>query len=429
MRLQADRFAPKRMNPLVMKSLNAIELMKLIRRHGRISRSTLASLSRLSKPTVSDQVDSLLARGLVVEVGSGDASARGGKRPTLLEFNADFGRILCVDVGAESIRFASADLMGTVLRRLELPTLPEQGAKSVIRTVKRGISGLLSGNSTNPELRLISVAVPGIVDVRNGVVLETDNVFGWRKLDIAGALSNAFRAAVHVDNDVNMAALAELHAGGDHGTGDFVLVRLNTGIGAGVVLGGRLHHGAHWAAGEIGHIVPNVRAAAGPANPRGHLESVVGADCVNRRVRKAARGMDSELAAIIRRQGGWAALQVAAERSGGTLREEIDDLTLHLACAVTNIAAMYDPELVILHGEPFPFLLERIRELTCKLIPWPIEIRLSELGADASLQGALAAGLARAYGQIASSLDAEGWSEHGVDHDNRRTVAAAGSDH
>ena len=70
------------MDPLVMKSLNAIELLKLIRQHGRISRSTLATLSRLSKPTVSDQVDSLLARELVVEVGAGNASARGGKRPT-----------------------------------------------------------------------------------------------------------------------------------------------------------------------------------------------------------------------------------------------------------------------------------------------------------------------------------------------------------
>jgi predicted NBD/HSP70 family sugar kinase len=420
------------MNPLVMKSLNAIELLKLIRRHGRISRSTLASLSRLSKPTVSDQVDSLLALRLVVEVGSGDASARGGKRPTLLEFNADFGRVLCVDVGAEWIRFASADLMGQIHGRLELPTRPKQGSKTVLKTVKRGISDLLSEDSTDQKLRLISVAVPGIVDVRNGLVIETDNVFGWRNLDVAGALSSAFSAAVHVDNDVNMAALAELHAAGDR-TGDFVLVRLNTGIGAGVVLGGALHHGAHWAAGEIGHIVPNVIAAAGPASPRGHLESVVGADCVNRRIRKAARGAGSWLPpgfmSVIRNQGGWAALEQAARRPTGPLVEIIDDLALHLASAVANIAAVYDPEMVILHGEPFPFLLGRIQELTKKLIPWPVEIRLSELGTDACLKGALAAGLARAYGQIASSLDAEGWSEHGRDHGNRRTVAAAGSDH
>ena len=417
------------MDPLVMKSLNAIELLKLIRQHRRISRSTLATLSRLSKPTVSDQVDSLLARGLVVEVGTGDASARGGKRPTLLEFNADFGRVLCVDVGSESVRFASADLMGAILCRLEFPARPEQGAKSVLRTVKRGISDLLSSDSTERKLRLISVAVPGIVDVDRGVVLETDNVFGWRNLDVAGFLNDAFGIAAHVDNDVNMAAVAELHAGGDHRADDFVLVRLNTGIGAGVVLGGALHHGAHWAAGEVGHMALNTKAAAGPASPRGYLESVVGADCVNQRIRKAARGSDSGVTSTVRRHGGWAALEKAARHPGGPLAEVIDDLTLHLACAVANIAAVYDPESVILHGEPFPFLLERIQSLTRKLIPWPIEIRLSELGADACLQGALAAGLAQAYGQIASSLDAEGWSEHGRDHSHRRTIAVAGSDH
>jgi glucokinase len=416
------------MDPLVMKSLNAIELLKLIRQHGRISRSTLATLSRLSKPTVSDQVDSLLTRGLVVEVGTGDASARGGKRPTLLEFNADFGRVLCVDVGSESVRVTSADLMGAILCRLEFPTRPEQGAKSVLRTVKRGISDLLSSDSAERKLRLISVAVPGIVDVDRGVVLETDNVFGWRNLDVAGFLSDAFGIAVHVDNDVNMAALAELHAGGDHRADDFVLVRLNTGIGAGVVLGGTLHHGAHWAAGEIGHMVLNAGAAAGPASPRGYLESIVGADRVNQRVRKAARAAGAGLSSVMRRESGWAAVGAAAHDPGGPLSEVLDDLTLHLACTVANIAAMYDPEVVILLGEPFPSLLEPIREVARKLIPWPLEIRLSALGDDASLQGALAAGLARAYGQIASSLDAEGWGDDARGHGRRTVMTATGSD-
>src|SRR3954453_4496271 len=110
MRLQPDRLLTKRVDPLVMKSLNAIELLELIRTNGPVSRAQLATCSRLSKPTVSDQVDSLLARRLVVEVGPGTAGIRGGKKPTLLEFNHGYGQILCADIGPEWMRFAAADL-------------------------------------------------------------------------------------------------------------------------------------------------------------------------------------------------------------------------------------------------------------------------------------------------------------------------------
>ena len=408
MNFHPDRLPTKRVDPLVMKSLNAIELLELVRRHGPISRAALAKVSRLSKPTVSGQVGALLAKGLVVEVGTGEASVRGGKKPTLLEFNADFGRILCVDVGPEWVRFASADLMGATLDALQLPTRPQEGAEAVLGTIKRGISELVASGSGYHQLQLISAAVPGIVDVREGMVLETDNVFGWRHLEFARKLQATFGIPVHVDNDVNMAALAELNAGGRDARRNFVLIRLSTGIGAGVVLGGTLHHGAHWAAGEIGHMVLKPEAAAGPAIPRGYLESVVGADRVERKIEKITRAASGGLAKSLKKDGQWAALQAAVKEGRGPLKEIVDELVSHLGGAVTNIAAVFDPEVIILLGEPFSILLEPIREFAGKLLPWPLEIRLSNLGEDASLKGALAAGLSRAYEQIALVLRNEG---------------------
>ncbi|MBC8165379.1 MAG: ROK family transcriptional regulator [Bryobacteraceae bacterium] len=398
MRLQSNRSPTERMNPLAMKSVNAIGLLELVRQHGRISRSTLATVSRLSKPTVSDQIDSLLGRGLVLEVGAGKSSAKGGKRPTMLEFNADFGRILCVDVGAESTGFASADIVGKVRRTLRLPTRPERGARSVLKTIRRGIAELIGSDPQAEGLRMISIAVPGIVDVRNGVVLETDNVFGWRNLALASELTGAFSLPVHVDNDVNMAAIAELKSGGNEGPRNFVLLRLDTGIGAGVVLGGAIHHGAHWAAGEIGHMVLNTPAAAGPASPRGYLESIVGADRIYERIRRAIPNIGVDK---------WAALEACSQSRRPPLLRTFDDFTLHLGSAVANVAAMYDPEAVILLGKPFPMLLGKITEVTRRLIPWPLEIRLSSLGEDASLQGALAAGLTLTYEKIAFSLQSQ----------------------
>jgi glucokinase len=391
-----------------MRSLNAIELLELVRRHAPISRAALAKISRLSKPTVSGQIDALLAKGLVVEVGTGEGSARGGKKPTLLEFNADYGRILCVDVGPEWVRFASADLMGATLHALQLPTRPQEGAEAVLATVERGISELVASEPGDYPLQLISAAVPGIVDVREGMVLETDNVFGWRNLDFARKLQATFGIPVHVDNDVNMAALAELNAGGADAPRNFVLIRLSTGIGAGVVLGGTLHQGAHWAAGEIGHMVLKPEAAADTIISRGYLESVVGADRVERKIEGIARSANGDLAKSLKKDGHWAALEAAVKDGRGPLAEIVDELVFHLGGAVTNIAAVFDPEVIILLGEPFSMLLEPIRGFAGRLLPWPLEMRLSKLGEDASLKGALAAGLSRAYEQIAFVLRNEG---------------------
>jgi glucokinase len=406
-----NRLPSRRVDPLVMRSLNAIELLELVRRYRPISRAALAKVSRLSKPTVSGQIDALLAKGLVVEVGTGEGSVRGGKKPTLLEFNADFGRIFCVDVGAEWVRFASADLMGATLHALQLPTHPQEGAEAVLATIERGISELVASDPGDRELQLISAAVPGIVDVREGMVLETDNVFGWRNLHFARKLQAKFGIPVHVDNDVNMAALAELNAGGADAPRNFVLIRLSTGIGAGVVLGGALHQGAHWAAGEIGHMVLKPEAAAGTI-PRGYLESVVGADRVERKLAKIARGAKGGLPESLKKDAPWATLQAAVKEGRGPLTEIVDELVFHLGGAVTNIAVVFDPEVIVLLGEPFSMLLEPIREFAGRLLPWPLEIRLSKLGEDASLKGALAAGLSRAYEQIAFVLRNEGSDEY-----------------
>ena len=399
MRPQLDRPVAKRVDPLVMKSLNAIELLDLIRQYGPVSRSALAKVSRLSKPTVSGQVDALIAKKLVVEVGTGEASARGGKKPTLLEFHAGYGRIYCVEVGPEWVRFVSADLLGRAVAKSRLPTRPEAGSAAVLHTVERGVADLLSRDAGVRKLTLISAAVPGIVDVRRGVVIETDNVFGWRDLAFAEKLRRTFDVPIHVDNDVNMAALAELNAGGSEGLRDFILIRLNTGIGAGVVLNGALHHGAHWASGEISHMVLDTEAAHWPPNPRGFLESIVGVDRVKQRIGARIHKACADP---------WSVLEGSALDGNdalGALRQELID---HLGCAAANLAAVFDPDAIILLGEAFPKLIDSIRKVASKLVPWPLDIRLSSVGEDASLQGALAAGLQQAYAQIAGTIRSEG---------------------
>jgi predicted NBD/HSP70 family sugar kinase len=389
------------MNSLVMKSVNAIQLLELIRQRGPISRSDLARLIRLSKPTVSEQVDALIAKGFVREVGRGLASSRGGKKPTLVEFEAAYGVIHCVDVAPDFIRFASADLMGKVLHTLKLPTCPDAGSGAALDKIRSGLHTLLRRDVSGTDLALISIAIPGIVDVRQGLVLETDNVFGWRDVRLGSELHSEFGIPVHVDNDVNMAALAELAMQREHAIENFVLIRLSTGIGAGVVIGGKLYQGAHWAAGEIGHMVLNAGAGRTGTDPRGYLESIVGADRVRERIRLATPRAHRE----------WFDLQAETDGELGIIRE---DVIAHLALAVANIAAVWDPDAIILLGAAFPSIASEIRGIVARIVPWSLDIRLSKLGEDASLKGALVAGLTHAYQEISLQLDSEKSSRSGV---------------
>jgi glucokinase len=177
-------------------------------------------------------------RGVVaVEQGPGDSKARGGKRPALAGFKADCGRLAGVEIGASRVRIELADLNGATLSRLTLAVHPERGAGRILEVIAKGI------------------AAPGRVDPRQGVVLEAGNVFIWHDVAVREHLEKAPRLPVVVDNDVNLAALGEMHGGVAVGLRNFVLIRLTTGIGAGVVREGKLWQGSHWAAGEIGHIL------------------------------------------------------------------------------------------------------------------------------------------------------------------------------
>lgn len=406
MRISLQSGSARRMNHALMKRVNAVELLGLIKDHGTISRSSLAKISRLSKPTVSDLVRLLGEKDLVVEIGTGKPSSRGGKKPTLIQFNAGYGRVIGVDIGAERTRLVSSDLNGKILTQSEFETHPEKGPSHIVKSIKAGIRKLnRSESDLQARLKTISVAAPGIVDVHLGVVRETDNVFGWRDVDLRTELASEFEVAIVVDNDVNMAALGELKYGLGQSVANFVLIRLNTGIGAGVVLGGRLHHGSHWAAGEIGHMVLNVEAEPSHYGARGYLESVVGLDRIAERVRRAAAKGKGALTSLVGNKTEWEALQTACHAGEKAAQALLDEITHHLAAAVANVATAYDPDLIILLGDAFAPLLAEIHARTSRMIPWPIEVHLSGLGEMASLRGTLVAGLSATYHQISRSLE------------------------
>ncbi len=396
MRVPFDHLVGKPIQAPQMKSVNGIGLLNLIRDHGPVSRADLAKMSLLSKPTVSSQVESLLREGLVIEQGPGTSGARGGKKPTLLRFNADCGRLVAVEMNPQEIRAALTDLDGRILHRVTSPTPVKRGADTVLARTEQAVRNLLERAAGSQAMcRLISIAASGRVDTRSGVVVEAGNLFNWRQVPVRERLESAFALPVFVDNNVNLAALAEMQHGAAVGESDFAVVRLDNGIGAGVVIRGKLHHGNHWAAGEIAHLVLDMRKAQQDWRERGYLESIVGAD----RIAAQVGGTPDPAGAL--------AVVESAARGNRTARQIIDNITLHLGLGIGSLICAYDPALVVLQGELFRPLFEDIRRVAARVVPWEAALALSQISDEAVLLGAIVAAQAHAYEQIALTLNIE----------------------
>jgi len=394
MQIASEHFINARSRGPLVKSLNQVKLLSLIQEQGPISRASLAKLSRLSKPTVSNQVDNLIQQGWVAEHGPGESTTQGGKKPRLVQFNADAGRLVAVEIHPQQVNLRLADLNGTVLKQLSAPTPADRSAARVLPVVNSCIKRVLAGeNCRRTNGCVVAVAASGRVDISQGVVLQADQ-FGWKHVPIRQELEKAFGLPVFVDNNVNMAALGEKHYGAAVQEKNFVVVRLDNGVGSGIFIDGRLYHGSQFGAGEIAHMILDQVHADDDFGPRGFLESMVGSDMFEMQVR-ALTGRDSNA---------LESLEIG-KQDHGALRRLCDQFARCMGAAVANLACAYDPSMIVLQGPLFEPILDEVNRVVTRVLPWHPQVCLSKIHEDAVVMGTLVAARARAYEYIANKLN------------------------
>jgi glucokinase len=378
--------------------LNRQRLLEAIRRLGPISRADLAKRTQLSPPTVSALIEELVGEaGLLREVGVGASS--GGRPPILLEFNADYGCLVGVDIGSGTVRFALADLQGRVLARDEQRTRTESGDATVDQ-VLHGIDGLFrkSGRDAR-KLFSIGIAAPGMTDVTTGRVIGATNLPGWTNVPLGDLVHARFKVPVQVDNDANMAALGERWQGVARAANDFVFIALGAGVGAGIVIGGRVHHGHHWHAGEISRMMLDYREWPVDFGARGYLESRIGAAAIPELAQarsvlaKSAGDQESAVRVIID----------AARNGDAQAAAVVEEVAVFLGTAISNIVAVLDPALVVFGGgfsHAGSLLVEPVRRVVARIMPNVPALEISALGDDASLLGAVSSAMDAAEARL-----------------------------
>src|SRR5215831_1740254 len=366
--------------PQLIRALNGRLLLGHIRDLGPCSRAELARISGLSKPTVS--------------VALADAERAG----LLYELRPEAGFILGLDVGAQYVRGALADLAGGIRARSSVRSRASSVRGRVGELIGLADELCAQARLTRGNITQTVIGSPGVYDPRRNAMALTGGLPGWDRPAVLERLREAFGPSLAVENDVDAAALAERAHGLGREADSFAFVSVGTGIGMGLVLGGQLVRGAHGVAGEIAYMPMSGGAGTDPedARRRGTLEASASASAVVRAARRA--GMRGQVSA--RRV--FAAAARGDERAAAVVAEEAQ-LVARLLCAVVTVI---DPGLIVLGGgigQAPGFAAEVTRELRA-LAPVMPEVSVSALGTEAVTDGCLAAGTNLAWAQLTAAV-------------------------
>ncbi|MEH1016572.1 ROK family transcriptional regulator [Micromonospora sp. CPCC 206060] len=323
--------------PRLLRALNDRAALELLLERGPLTRAQLGAATGLSKVTASQLVERLEERGLVTRVGE----QAGGRGPNaqLYAVRPGSAHVIGVDVGADRVVAACADITGAVIGRVEQSTRDTDDPVGVVHNAVVEVAG--SAQAQLASVRRIVLGTPGLVDPASGDMTFAFNLPRWHR-GLLAALREDLHTPVVFENDVNLAAVAEAQSGAAQDVDDFVLVWVGAGLGLAIMLGGRLHHGSSGAAGEIGYLpvpgVPIPRDVSRRAKPA--FQQLAGADAV--REVAAEKGFEAATAADAVRAA------ISAGTAGGSM---LDELARRLALGVASTCVVLDPPLVVLAGE------------------------------------------------------------------------------
>jgi predicted NBD/HSP70 family sugar kinase len=327
--------------PSLLRELNDRAALELLLTGGPLTRAQLGAHTGLSKVTASQLLSRLEDRGLVTVAGE----LAGGRGPNaaLYAVVPSTAYVAGLHVDLDEVSAGVADVTGNVVAEV---SVNPSGAQDPVELVRGAVVTACASAGVSPEsLRAFVIGTPGVMDPRTGDPKLTINLPDWHE-GVLEALRSELGRPVTLENDVNLAAMAERAVGAAVGVPDFVLVWIGIGLGLATVLGGRLHRGVGGAAGEIGYLpVPGVPLPQDVTHPAtGAFQSLVGAQAVLPLAVRYGFTAPTAHAAV-------AAAVLAAESGDQRGSEFVTDLAGRVATGVAAISVILDPGLVVLGGD------------------------------------------------------------------------------
>lgn len=397
-------------SPSTARAINDRLALRLLQDEGPLTAGRLKQLTGLSRPTVADLVERLTAAGLIEVVGEAGEQRRG---PNARLYGIVTGRahLAALDVRTEGVAVLVSDLVGRVLAEASVPIGGDIGTGPAVEQAVTLVERALKESGAG-RLHTLGIGAPGLIDPATGELRDSSGLPAWHRRLVAALQERLPEARVTVENETNLAALAEQREGAAVDRDTFVLLWLGHGTGAAVVLDGALRRGASGGTGEIGFLpVPGTTGLPSATDCEGGFHSLAGSAAVAALAREHGLGPAREpvpgepAAAGLVRAAVARATDAAGDTPDGTpdgapgsglddaSGRFLDALADRLAIGVASVVAVLDPGCVVLGGEVGQAggetLATRVADRLRRMAPLPTQVRPSLLGGAAVLRGAL----------------------------------------
>ena len=383
-------------NNISLKEINKKNILKIVIEMGLISRIKISRQLKISRPTTSAYISELIKDGLIEEIGKSNSTSSGGKKAVLLQFNSKAGYILGVMIGVKTIRIVLTDLGSNIMEIIKIPTEEWLGPAAVIDRLVRNLKKIISISKVNKEEIIgIGIGATGLVDSKRGLVIFSPNLNGWNNIKLKEIVEGKVGLPTFIENECRVQAIAEKKYGLAKNVNNFVCVETGIGIGTGVFIDNKLMVGDKGMAGEVGHLITNL---AGDrmchCGNTGCLETLC-----------SISSLIEDIMADIKKSGrfsdyGSSRLKTEDlcrlyEQDDKIVTRNVEKNAEYLGIGVSNTIKMFNPELIIIHGEVIKFgerYLKKVKESVSKntfpKVKDNYNIQFSKLGENVELIGA-----------------------------------------
>jgi predicted NBD/HSP70 family sugar kinase len=335
-----------------------------------IPRKEVSRLSKLSIATTKRLIEELLWDRFIVEVGV-SANTR-GRKASLLELNEDHVSSIGVNILPNALEIIGVSFKGTKFYSNRVDSVRAE-CNTILSLLKKELKRALdeTRKSYHDNILGIGVGIAGLVNIHQGIVLYTPNMYGWENVELASILKKEFKTAVIIDDSVRCMALSEKRYGIGRDLQNFLYIYIGKGVGSGVLLDGRLYRGAHGAGGEFGHITIKQEGKLCNCGNRGCLEAYVSESRIIDEVRNSASSNGgSSLARLIEDDNSISLKDIIREADNDDrfANLTINNVGENIGIGIANLVNVFDPGVVILGGEIIGTFGERVIQNVMRIV-------------------------------------------------------------